>query len=301
MNTIARKLVLSVLTVVLTVIALGTTTFAWFTLTNTSVIQPFDAQVVADTGIEVAIGASNADPLTLEWQTVITTQDIYDYMESVYGVDGFRFNHVSTTDGRNFTDLEGVGTTDGYLEIPLHFRSDNEQQINWTQVGLSSLASGWQTGVQFVDSQGVTRLANSTFSVNLMDAMKVSVTGIVDRALMTTGTTAFENPASATNTLSGGLSSADLSNGGVGDDGALNYYYEVTNTLPTGTASVSTVATVTSISNTLVLDMASGQSATADAEYYGNIVVRVWFEGWDAEAYNSLLGRIISISLRFAA
>jgi len=56
MNKIARKLVLSILTVVLTVAALGTTTFAWFTLTNTSVVQPFQAQIVSDTGIEIAIG-----------------------------------------------------------------------------------------------------------------------------------------------------------------------------------------------------------------------------------------------------
>jgi hypothetical protein len=98
MNSITRKLVLSVLTVVLTVIALGTTTFAWFTLTNTSIIQPFEAQVVSDTGIEVAVGAVNADPLTLSWQTTITTQDIYDYVELAYPA-GFEFTHVTTVDG----------------------------------------------------------------------------------------------------------------------------------------------------------------------------------------------------------
>jgi hypothetical protein len=45
--------------------------------------------------------------------------------------------------------------------------------------------------------------------------------------------------------------------------------------------------------------MASGQVLTADAEYYGYVVVRVWFEGWDAEGYNGLLGRTLTISLRF--
>lgn len=303
MNSITRKLVLSILTVVLTVVALGTTTFAWFTLTNTSIIQPFEAQVVSDTGIEVAIGSATADPLTLEWQTVITTQDIYDYMESVYGANAFRFTHVTTPNGHTFYDMSGVGITNGYLEIPLHFRSDNEQQIRWNQVSLTSTAAPYTTGVTFVDSSGTTRTAGSSFAVNLQDAMKISVTGIVDRALMTSGTTAYENAAGGTNTYSGGLANADLSNGGqltgIGTNGAQNYYYESTNTLPDGSTSVNTASTLTALANNLVLDMASGSTATADAEYYGNVIVRVWFEGWDAEAYNALLSRIITISLRF--
>lgn len=299
MNSITRKLVLSILTVVLTVIALGTTTFAWFTLTNTSVIQPFNAQVVSDTGIEVAIGSSTADPLTLQWRTVITTQEIYDYIESVHGVDGFRFTHVTTPNGYDFYDMNNVGVTAGYLEIPLHFRSDNEQQIRWNQVTLTSTPAAFTTGFTFVDSSNTTRVAGSSFNTNLADAMKVSVTGIVDRALLTSGTTAYENAAGGTNTYSGGLAAADLTNGGVGVNGAQNFYYQSTNTLPMGSNAVTTAATLTALANNLVLDMASGQVATADAEYYGYVIVRVWFEGWDAEGYNGLLGRTVTISLRF--
>ena len=297
MNSITRKLVLSVLTVVLTVIALGTTTFAWFTLTNTSIIQPFDAQVVSDTGIEVAVGAYNADPLTLEFKTTITTQDIYDYVEAAYPA-GFRFNHVTTTNGVSFVDMNGVGT-DGYLEIPLHFRSDNEEFIEWEMVSLTSTAANYRTSVEFTDSLGNLRLVDSSFPANLQDAMKISVTGITDRSLMAESTIAYENAAGGTNTLSGGHAGVDLSNGGVGANGAQNFYFETTATLPTGSNSVTTVATQTSLDNELVLQMASGQTATADAEYYGYVMVRVWFEGWDAEAYNALLGRMITISLRF--
>ena len=211
MNSITRKLVLSVLTVVLTVIALGTTTFAWFTLTNTSVIQPFEAQVVSDTGIEVAVGAVGSDPiLDLTWKTVITTQDIYDYIESVYGVDAFRFGHVTTPNGYDFYDLNGLSTTSGYLEIPLNFRSDNEQQIMWEAVTLSSTPASYLTGVTFTDSLGTLRTAGGTFTANLADAMKISVTGIVNRGTTTSGTTAFENPAGGTNTYSGGFTNKDL-------------------------------------------------------------------------------------------
>ena len=303
MNTIARKLVLSVLTVVLSVIALGTTTFAWFTLTNTSVIQPFQAQVIADTGIEVAIGSTTADPLTLSWQTTITAQDIYDYVEVLYPT-GFRFDHRTSVDGRNFKNLEAVDKTDGYLEIPLHFRSDGSTQINWTIVDLESTPKSFTTGVTFTDSSGQERIAGGTFTVNAADAFRVSVTGITDRNSETNplnlpSTTVYENPALDTNTVLGGLTGADLTNGGVGVNGAVNYFYIVTSMLPTGAASVTTASTVTSISETLVLTLETGQELTAGANNYGYIVVRVWFEGWDAEAYNSLLSEIITLSLTF--
>ena len=299
MNRLARKLVLSVLSVVLTVVALGTTTFAWFTLTNTSVVQPFNADIVADTGIEIAIGMPGvADPTLLQWKTVITTQDIYNFIEAAYPA-GFEFTHVSSTNGVLFTDLEGASVTDGFLEIPLHFRSDNETEINWTQVVVSSPTAGWMTGVTFVDSLGNTRVAGSTFNVNAADAVRVSVTGNIAGS---NATTAYENPASEPirNTVLGANTNADLSNGGVGANGSTNYYYQVNNVLPTGAATVTTVATVTSISNTKVLDMVTNP-VMPEAVYYGVVTVRIWLEGWDAEAYNSLLGRVITASLRFGA
>lgn len=299
MNKLARKLVLSVLSVVLTVVALGTTTFAWFTLTNTSVIQPFEAEIVADTGIEIAIGTPGiGDPVLLEWKTVLTTQDIYDFIDAAYP-GGFQFTHVSSTNGVSFTDLEGVGVTDGYLEIPLHFRSDNETEINWTQVVVSSPTASWITGVSFTDSLGNARVAGSSFSVNAADAVRVSVTGNIGGS---NATTAYENPVSepARNTVLGANAAADFSNGTVGANGSTNYYYQVNNTLPTGTASVTTVATETAISNTKVLDMVTNP-VMPEALYYGVVTVRIWLEGWDGEAYNSLLGRVITTSLRFAA
>jgi len=299
MNRLARKLVLSVLSVVLTVVALGTTTFAWFTLTNTSVIQPFNAEIVADTGIEIAIGTPGiGDPTLLQWKTVITTTDVYNFIDAAYP-SGFQFTHVSSTNGVSFTDLEGVGVTAGYLEIPLHFRSDNETEINWTQVIVTSPTASWMTGVTFVDSLGNSRIAGSSFSVNAADAVRVSITGNIGGS---NATTAFENPASepARNTVLGLNSNANFENGGIGANGSTNYYYRVNNVLPAGADSVTTVATVTSISNTKVLDMVTNPVMPTHL-YYGVVTVRIWLEGWDAEAYNSLLGRVITTSLRFAA
>jgi hypothetical protein len=307
MNKLTRKLVLSVLSVVLTVVALGTTTFAWFTITNTATVQPFQAEVIADSGIQIAIG--NGDPLSLEWKTTLTTQDIINYMTLTYGVDGFRFNHVTSPDGRNFYTLGtvgvGDGTTEGYLTLPLHFRSDSTSQINWSYVSLSGLDASFTTRVAFTDSKGVARAANSSLLVNPADAMRISITGQVSAL---TSTLAYENPSSDTNTVLGELDGEDLRGTTedvqgvptyIGVNGAQNYFYRSNAILPGGSDAVSTVTTLTALNNNLILDMASGQELTADAEYYGQVTVRIWFEGWDAEGYNALLGRTILASFRF--
>jgi hypothetical protein len=293
MNKLARKLVLSILTVVLTVVALGTTTFAWFTLTNTSVIQSFEAEIVSDTGIEIAIGTG--DPMLLEWKNTLTASDIYNYMAITYGVDGFRFTARTSDNGRDMYDLGNVGSGTGFLELPLHFRSQSDFLIRWTNISLTSTPAAYQTGTTFTDSLGTLRTAGSTYTANAVDAFRVSVTGIVDRALGTVGTTVYENPVSATNTVLGGLTGADLTNA----NGAQNFYFAVNAVHPDGSASVTVVPTITTVPNVLAVELNSGQLLVADAEYYGTVQVRVWFEGWDAEAYNSLLGRMINLSLRF--
>ncbi len=316
MKKITRKLVLSVLSVVLTVIALGTTTFAWFTITNTATVQPFQAEVIADSGIQIAIGTG--DPLALEWKSTLTTLDIINYMTATYGADAFRFNHVTSPDGRNFYTLGtigvGDGTTAGYLQLPLHFRSDSTSQINWSYVSLTGTETSFTTRVAFTDSKGVSHAANSALAVNPADAMRVSITGNqnieepVGTFTPTNTTVAYENALSTTNTVLGGLAAADLRGltedvqgvpTYVGVNGAQNYFYKSNAILPGGSDAVTTVATLTSITSSLILDMTADQSLIADAEYYGQVTVRVWFEGWDAEGYNALLGKTILASFRF--
>ena len=306
MKSMTRKLLLSVMAVVLSVIALGTTTFAWFTITNVANVQPFNAEVISDEGIEIAIGTGT--PMELEWKTTLTTQDIYDYIASVHTA-GFFFNHLTSVDGRNFTTLgtsgPGVGSTEGLLELPLHFRSDSTSEINWTQVVLSGTTESFTTRVGFTDSKGVAQTANSTFNVNPADAIRVSLSGNVASILTTV---VYENPSSLTNTVLDARVAADFRGTQedvlgvptyIGVNGAVNYFYRSNAMLPGGADAVTVVDTIQDVTLTKVLDMTAGSLATAEREYYGTLTVRVWFEGWDAEAYNSLLGKTVTLSLRF--
>ena len=318
MNTIARKLVLSVLTVVLSVIALGTTTFAWFTITNTSAIQPFSANVTGDTGIEMALGvATPGSENLLNWVSVIQTEDIEEYIYETIAKGGLgftTFTHVTTANGVDFFTL-GVdsltGTTAGYLSIPINFRSNSANAIQWSNVTLTSTTAPWTADVSFVGAKGTSFTSGDSLDINAADSFRIAIIGSIGGLQTVRG---YENPDSITNVVLGGgtANPQDLSDGNVivvdpldplqdipaGDDGAMNYYYQKVGQLPFGADAVTVLETITSIASPITV-VSLAATPTSGAANFGTIYIRIWLEGWDANAYNSVLNRAISASFKF--
>ncbi|MBN2300471.1 MAG: hypothetical protein JXC31_04710 [Acholeplasmataceae bacterium] len=305
MNNIARKLVLSALTVVLTVAALGTTTFAWFTLTNTAVVQPFEAQIVADTGIEVALGAApSGDLLQLDWVTALLTEDVEAYIASSYG-GTFRFNHVTTSNGVDFFTLgigELSGATTGYLELPLHFRSNSANAIDWTAVTLTGGSLPWTSDVAFTAASGTFYPSGSSFNVDASDSMRISIQEVAG-ARTSPAAVVYEKPAAGTNLYLGtGGDFTDLvalDDDNEGAYGSYNYYFAKTGQLPFGSGAVITASSISAVVSEQVLQLTDGVAAGAGNTYYGQVVIRVWLEGYDQNAYNSVLARLISAGFTF--
>ena len=302
MSSIARKLVLSVVAVLLSVLAFGTTTFAWFTITNVSEVQPFESDVVTDNGIEVSL-----DGIT--WVTSLTTEMIDAYIAAQYP-SGFAFNHVTTTTGySNFMTLSTLGVTDdgtaSVLRLNLLFRSNNANAIEWTNVSLLGTTATWISDVSFTRSSdvgGTAVLSSGSVSVNPANAMRISILGNhLSDSVVIYELPDGDNSGAYNSALGGdGVTPVDLSNAGIGDPGSYNYYFQKTGALITGTDAVVTPSTVTlvnSLNTQLVLHMTV--DSTYDTTYWGQISIRIWFEGWDAEAYNSLLGRMITTSFSF--
>lgn len=306
MSKITRKLVLSLLTVVLTVVALGTTTFAWFTLTNTSTVQPFEAEIVGDTGIEIALGEHAgvaSAPTDYDWKTTLTTADVENYIASAYG-GTFQFGHVTTEDGVNFftlgaSSLTSTGT--GYLEIPLNFRSNSADQINWTAITMSSATYNWTIDVDFTGVSGALTTPG-TVGVDASNGMRIAM---ISQALYGGFTVGYEKAAGgspANVVLDGDGSEQDLSNGGIGDAGAMSYYYAKNNALPFTADAVTVLDTIQTLGTgqpVISMDDVSGSPTNYEADFFGQVMVRIWLEGWDANTYNSILSQIVSTTFAF--
>ncbi len=321
MSKITRKLVLSLLTVVLTVVALGTSTFAWFTVTNQASVQEFQANIAADSGIEIALPQfGEADPLNWGWKSYLDATDIATYI-SDYINSSFTFDHLSSENGVAFTNIDGNSTTTGFLNIPVYFRSDNISAINLNALTLrADDVPAWRTTVGFTNEHGTAISANGTFAVNAADAFRISLTDVTG----SNGTSIFELEGTATNVVLGeiaGLDILDVANTNPTTSepytyGAIEYYYAANSAYPSdGDGDGSVLVNIPD--TTLIPEYASpatplvspmtvlGLIADAGSVYgkanYGLLRIRVWFEGWDQNAYNSLLGETIFTSFSFEA
>lgn len=324
MTKMTRKLLLSIITVVLTVVALGTTTFAWFTLTNTAQIQEFEAKIIADSGIEIAIGDLDEDDLNdLTWKTVITPEDIYGYFNGTDVKALQLLNHVTTTDGIRFTTLgtttKGAGVVNGFIELPIHFRSDSADTIKWTSASISGEATPWPVDTPFTDAKGNPQTVGSTMSINPADAIRMAIQGTVDSDSQ--HVVAYENPALGTNVRLGeggsfgtndyddnliiGDPSDDIASvpptGGNYTNGSYQYFYNKNaGTVPLwGIETVDTVKTEEVINGQTIAELSSEHETTLTQTYYGNIVIRIWLEGWDANSFDAQLARRISVRFEF--
>lgn len=323
MTKITRKLLLSIITVVLTVVALGTTTFAWFTLTNVAVIQPFEAEIITDSGIEIALGTADSGVanLGLNWVTNLTTVAIENYIATA-NPGGFQFNHVTTADAQTFRTLGlgavGATVTGGFIDLPIHFRSNTAIAINWTGVSLTSTPFPWNVDTSFdaitynsVSSayEGSPVTSGDVLTIDPADAFRIAIIGNLTATPGNVST--YERPATTTapfNHILGAVTdySGTLISGTAGQPDAIysgtfgshNYYYEDSNSSPFGIEAISVLPTVQAVSAIRVLDMITGVT-NAGAARYGTVNVRIWLEGWDLNAYNSILGATIRTSFQF--
>lgn len=100
MKKLTRKLFISILSMAFAVIAIGTTTFAWITISNTAEVKPFTGTVEdASGGIELQYGNG-------AWSSSI------DISAGAAGVD---LSDITTVDGKVFKEF--MFNNDSYAEI----------------------------------------------------------------------------------------------------------------------------------------------------------------------------------------
>lgn len=330
MKKLTQKLVLSVITMALVVVALGTSTFAWFTLTNQASLQSFEAQVTAGEGIEISLGTWSGGLLSAGgtatitessvWYAVLPQAAIDARIDEMFGVDNFRFIDLTSGNGVLITDKLGVTvTSSGFIPLDIFFRSATPQVIRVTNVSMTgpTIPKTWVVDVpSFTGANSQTYgtdESNKTMSVAAWTAARVSVQGVT--AFGTSPqTTVFErnevvfdsgsatavvynsNQASAyveSDPVAGGASYY-YAKGNIGDISILNPLPSTVKTSETGVFEISGNAYAPVITTATATIGGVAQPYT-----YGKAVVRIWIEGFDADAFDAIFTTVLAVQLRF--
>jgi hypothetical protein len=300
MRKLTNKLFISILTVAFAVIALGTTTFAWFTLSNTATVSPFNASVTAGEGIEVSLDETN-------WYTTLSETVINAYLFDVSRyTTNFKLDLVTSTDGIAFELLDGTDVLPAarskYLQFTLYFRSfgATAPSIYWNSATLTSTGIEWQPDAPFNDSVAGVQVALDSEESPVMryaaNATRIAVKGSAAPVIyeLASNFDIDEDLTGDGNTVLGARAV-----GAIDDlvDGAISYYTAKTGFPPENDELASVPATVT---DPATLDSASLVTLTGVAgDWEGSITVTIWVEGWDQNAFNAILKDVLTIGLVF--
>lgn len=294
MNKILRKLFISIITVIVAVIALGTTTFAWFTLTNVASISNFEAQVRTEKGIEISLDGEN-------WVNTLTANDIWTQLDK----DGFKkFNHVTSVDGMTFKTLNEKhdqlidAPASDYISLRIYFKAIDIEKINLTELILTGIEETWTVDTGFLAKGGLVLDPkdddNKTIQVNPIDAIRISIIKYVDLELDEDIIVAYEKGNTTTNTY---ISDWSQETNPFPAYGAYSYYVAKKGSEPVEWSTKALVKTTAldAFSEIEVLAFTGNE----EEHMIGSIQLNIWFEGYDPEGYNALLSKLVSISLEF--
>lgn len=163
MRKLTTKLLFAIISAAFALVALGTTTFAWFTLTNEATISPFNAEITAGEGIEISLDGTNfytTIPATVI-QAKINSMNIE--LKDVTSSNGIEMTKI---DGTSVPFLSTLGANDknAFIQFDLWVRSPKAD----TEVQLKSVTfdskikdsdnliepTPWNTDVIFANAKG---------------------------------------------------------------------------------------------------------------------------------------------------
>jgi len=301
MNKISRKLLVSILSLTFALLTLGTATFAWFTISDTVTVSPFEARIMTADGIEVSLGDSNPN-----FFVNVPTEVVNAYLQAGGFLGNFRLKHLTSEDGTTINDFDGVTklnpASDGYIYMQLRFRSQTPSVKIYVGTGskLSSDPVAWTADASFTNAKGIEiSAASGSKNYYIANAARLSINS------STNGTLVYELPNEAYGTGTDSeygntvLNTTPILNGGV------HYYNQKNGLVSTESGytglpyqdAITAASVQTFINQGPILTLSS--TAETDGYYYGIIEVRIWVEGWDPDCFDALLNSTLKIDLQF--
>lgn len=293
MSKLSRKAILAVLSLVLTFVALGATTFAWFSLGTTAVVNPFDLEVRGSEGLEIQFGGKvDGTGKDTQWFSTLNSDRMNGWLTASGGIfAGGKLEAVTSANGITFQKLEDVTPTGAvsttgaaantdYVEFVLNFRTKTAgATLDITDVVFASIEYTWNADLGFTPESGEAVDEGDEVTGFAHYAARMSVTG--------NATTTFQapNPESGTNI------GFDL------DNGAHNYVAvkHGLSTLVDPSHTYVDSANATGTEENIV----AFSTGLTEGYYTASVTIRVWIEGWDGNAYDALFDKNFSLAFKF--
>ncbi|MCI5939016.1 MAG: hypothetical protein MRZ17_03800 [Acholeplasmataceae bacterium] len=299
---VQRKLTIIIVMVLLTVVALGTSTYAWFTLNNIAKVDQIEMGITSGVGIDLSLDKKN-------WYSELSSEELKSVTE------GVNFDAVTSLDGKTFATMDNnvVKVTDKkYIEFTMYFRATNVLALENSEAGIFLVGNNNNAtydnlgSTTAIVSEGCKWIPDTTFEYEQNKFLTPESSEMICYAKDAIRLSFTHNQATTIFDLSS--DSGNESYKGYGYKyGAIAYYNSKkgTNLVAPGNQnvvfrnelSIIDSQTVTANNNNslitkLVFD-------TSDNNYYGETVIRIWIEGWDGDCFDSILSDKVKAQLKF--
>ncbi len=315
MKKLTKKTFVGLFALVLAVVALGTTTFAWFTIGNTVEVQEFELNVTGGEGLEVNYLPIDGLVDENSWSTILATDVLLKNIAQDYGLESgsefkeqFKFDAVTSTNGKEFeklllepavqlTPIADLRTLEsGVLEFKLKFRTIAEPtgvdpvKLQWNGVTLkSNNPVNWTPDLPFTGVGGGTVSGAADYYAS--NGARISIEGNLGDPVV------YESPEDAT-----GNTEVLSNNEPNWTQGAHNYLEVITGIKLGEIGSLSgytAVETVQKIDKDNIEHIADFGDVQPNGYRYAEVTIRIYLEGFDADTFNAILTGKIQMALQF--
>lgn len=211
MKTTSKKLFVSVFALLFALVAVATTSFAWFTISGKARVDAFNLDITMGEGIEVRI-IGHQGRTTSAWKNVITLEDLKAALpQNLFNGSVFDTNldHMTSSDAKDFYGIkqeenniykQSDTTIDsGWLEFRLEFRANKEYQIYLTEeseVSATKVDFSYTLGdeeyiYKKIDPAGAVRVGFVEYTIDTGDLGNSNIW----EPVLGRGSYGFENPA----------------------------------------------------------------------------------------------------------
>lgn len=306
MNQLSKKAIASILSLVLVFVALGATTFAWFTLGTTATVGQFNLTARGSEGLEIQLDGYND-----EWLSTINTDTMNAFIATKL-TGNKTLDAVTTNDGKTFlafdkvSDLGVVGTkkitaaNEKYLEFTMNFRTmSREAKLDLSELVFDSKPEDWVADVDYTNENTLPILAKpgTKLTLNPHYAARVS---------FTSGDAASESKAKTyqhkLNPLTTGTEM-----GNIGFDLANGAHSYLAAKVGLTQLNVDDATAYTDYANSAKVfetstdnNLATFTDPEEEKDYSTtSVTVRIWLEGWDSNTYDAIFNGKLMFNFKF--